>query len=112
MGQVKTGKLPLAVNHRHAVSLVVIYRGSPEVRLGNAFNHLDSAVTVGNQAAGQIGEQRVEVFSFYADVHFSLNYPDRFGAAVSFLDIGRRDGIYMLSKCHFMSGLRPESVCS
>ena len=74
VGQIHRCNLPLAVTHRHQASAVVVDRRTPEVRLRNHLDHLDTAVTVGYESAVQVGEHHIEVLTAHTKVMVGTNH--------------------------------------
>ena len=106
VGRVHAGDLPLCVPFRHLVTLVIVYRSSPEVRSWNFLDHFLSCVTVGNKSTFRTGEDSFKRFSSDTDVMFAADHFHRATAYFLFFP----DRIDILSECHFMSCFRPDCV--
>ncbi len=67
-GSIQTCQFPLTPDTAHVVAAVVVGGSAPEVGPGDLLDHLLAGIAVGSQAAIQIGEQNIEIFTMDTDV--------------------------------------------
>ena len=100
-------QFPLTADTAHIVAAVIVSRSAPEVGTRDLLHHFLAGIAVGSQAAVQIREQHVKVFTTDTNVVGALHDSKR-----NRLFAGHRTDCcdHALSKSNFMTFFRPEGI--
>ena len=74
---VQRGDFPLRVPLGHAVAAVVVGGSTPEVGTWNGFEHLLTAIHIGDQPSGEVAEQNAETVALYPGVEIAADDAER-----------------------------------
>ena len=101
---IHTCYFPLTHILRHMVTVVVVNRSSPEVRLWHFSNQLFSCILIRSKTTGNFRKQDIEVLSLNSDVKIANNqsWTRRSDFFLFTYHLN-----YTLSKCNLMSGISP-----